>query len=75
MSKKSYTPHRSLETKVVPSKTDYSRSQNDAEIDEQLSEIDPTNEFESEAFFNAEGDMTTIQELFEQGFHLEMPEN
>ena len=75
MSKKPYTPHRSLETKVVPSKADYSRSQNDAEIDEQMSDLDPTNEFESDEFFNAEGDMTTAQELFERGFHLEMPEN
>ncbi len=36
---------------------------------------DPTNDMESEAFFNAEGDRTTAEEMYEHGFHIEMPEN
>ena len=74
MSKNAYTPHRSLETKIVPSKTDYDRTQNDDEINEQLSDLDPTNQMESDAFFNAEGDIATAQEMYEHGFSIIMPE-
>jgi hypothetical protein len=71
MAKKSYEPHPRLGMKVVPSKTDYNRDDNDRAIDEEMAEVfaqnDPVNEFEAEAFFT--------QEMYEYGFHIEIPEN
>ena len=75
MAKKSYEPHPRLGTKVVPSATDYDREENRRAIEEELAALDPTNEMEAEAFFNAEGDMATAEEMYEHGFHIEMPED
>jgi len=73
MAKKPYEPHPRLGMKVVQSKTEYDREENRRVIDEELSVS--TNENESNAFFNAEGDLATAEEMYERGFHLEMPEN
>jgi hypothetical protein len=84
MAKKSYEPHPRLGMKVVPSKTDYDRRENRYTIEEYLDgleatndecsmsnlekeENDPVNEFEADAFFT--------QEMYEYGFHIEIPEN
>ena len=84
MSKKAkYEPHPRLGTKVVPSETDYDRRQNRYSIEEYLDDMNETNDPSSvnaieneefEEFVNAEGDATTAQEMYENGFHIEMPE-
>jgi hypothetical protein len=81
MSKQKYKPHRHLKTQVVPSKTDYNREQNRYSIEDYLSDMDDTNDPDSvkaqdeEEFVNAEGEFESAQDMFEHGFHIEIPEN
>jgi hypothetical protein len=74
MSKRAYEPHPRLSTRVVPSETEYSRAKNRQAIEEELASEDPTNEMESDSFFNAEGDRATAEEMYEHGFSIIMPE-
>lgn len=90
MAKKSkYEPHPRLGTKVVPSGKDYDRDTNRKALEDELaSMIDvppalpedgdlstlPILDFD-EYFLNVEGEQESAQEMYEHGFHIEIPEN
>lgn len=83
MSKKSaYQPHRPLPTKQSDSTAgEYNRSQNREVIEDELTQIGQ--QLISEAEFIAseereldeEAEAILQQEMYERGFHFEMPEN
>jgi len=78
MAKKSYEPHPRLTTKVVPAETEYDRQNSRAIVRGELEALEA--EFENdlqaaEEYYDSKGDLTTAEEMYENGFHIETPEN
>jgi hypothetical protein len=66
MSKKAYTPHRKLATKVSDTNLkEYKRSANQKAIEEQRPEPN------EDAYLDDEYEQNLAEEMYEYGFHLE----